>query len=241
MTAAGGDMSLEARRIVSVYADRDHDPRLDYSLDDPVNRFWYRTRCAMVLRGLRHHRVTPLNDKAVLDVGCGTGSWLSTFERWGVERGRLAGIDLSADRVAAARALLSDNSRAASADIKTGDASVLAWADATFDIVSQNTIFSSILHAGMRQRVAQEMLRVLKPGGLVLWYDLFAPNPLNPNVRPVRQSDIRSLFSGCNVQLARISLAPPITRTLLPGAPTLAACLERARILNSHYLAFIRK
>ena len=122
-----------------------------------------------------------------------------------------------------------------------GDASVLPWADATFDIVSQNTMFSSILHTGMRQRVAQEMLRVLKPGGLALWYDFFVPNPLNPNVRPVRKSDIRSLFPGCHVRLERISLAPPLARTLMPRAPTVASFLERARILNSHYLGFIRK
>ena len=66
MTTAAGDVSLEARRIVAVYADRDQDTRLDYSLQNPVNHFWYRTRCEMVLRGLRHHRLTPLNNKAVL-------------------------------------------------------------------------------------------------------------------------------------------------------------------------------
>ena len=35
----------------------------------------------------------------------------------------------------------------------------------------------------MKQAVAEEMLRVLKPQGLILWYDYHVNNPWNKDVR----------------------------------------------------------
>ena len=37
----------------------------------------------------------------------------------------------------------------------------------------------------MKQKVAAEMLRVVKPQGLILWYDFRYNNPRNSNVRGI--------------------------------------------------------
>lgn len=43
--------------------------------------------------------------------------------------------------------------------------------DATFDLVLQSTVFISILNHEMRQQVASEMMRIMKPDGITTWYD----------------------------------------------------------------------
>ena len=49
---------------------------------------------------------------------------------------------------------------------------------------------------------------VLRSDGSILWYDFHVNNPRNPDVRRVTNNDIRDLFSGCSVELHRITLAP---------------------------------
>lgn len=46
----------------------------------------------------------------------------------------------------------------------------------------------------LKQQMAQEMLRVTKPKGTILWLDFFFSNPQNPDVRLIRLKEIRTLF-----------------------------------------------
>jgi ubiquinone/menaquinone biosynthesis C-methylase UbiE len=171
----------------------------------------------------------------VLEVGCGSGNWLEILERFGARLDRLAGIDLDAGRADVCR------SRFPGADIRSGDASVLPWEGGSFDLVLQSTVFSSILDPGMRRAVASEMLRVLASGGAVLWYDFFVDNPANPNVRGVRRREIEALFPGCRIDLRRATLAPPLSRRIVPVSWTLATVLESLRLFDTHYLGMIRR
>jgi hypothetical protein len=49
----------------------------------------------------------------------------------------------------------------------------------------QFTVFTSILDKDMKRNIAAEMLRVLKPKGVIIWYDYFVNNPKNSDVRGV--------------------------------------------------------
>jgi len=69
-------------------------------------------------------------------------------------------------------------------------------------VVSQFTLFTSILSEPMKNRMAAEMIRVLKPGGVILWYDFRFNNPRNQNVRGIESPEITSLFPGCSVTSA---------------------------------------
>ena len=93
----------------------------------------------------------------------------------------------------------------------------------------------------MRRDVAAEILRVLRPGGVVVWYDFFVDNPRNPNVRGVHRRQIRALFHGCDVGLSRVTLAPPLARRIVPISWGAAMAIEACRLLNTHYLGVIRK
>jgi hypothetical protein len=117
----------------------------------------------------------------------------------------------------------------------------MPWPDTAFDIIHQSTVFTSLLDQGTKKAVATEMLRVLKPKGVILWYDFFYNNPKNPHVRGVGAQEIRALFPGCSVRLKKITLAPPIARRLVPFTWIGALLLEKIALLNTHYLGIIRK
>jgi ubiquinone/menaquinone biosynthesis C-methylase UbiE len=214
-----------------------------YALTQAVNLFFYQQRCRFLLHAMTHGGLMPLADKKLLDVGCGTGRHLLDFEAWGSQRSNLAGIDLIESRALYARAWLCTPSPGSvfGADIRVGCASSMPWPDATFDVVYQSTVFTSIIDHGMKRAVATEMLRVLKPGGAVLWYDFFYNNPKNPHVRGVKAYEIRALFPKCHVKLKRITLAPPIARWLVPLSWIGALLLEKIALLNTHYLGIIHK
>jgi SAM-dependent methyltransferase len=186
------------------------------------------------LRRLRADGLLPLGGRRVLDVGCGTGGWLSDFARWGAAAEDLAGIDLMDDRVREARG------RLPGADLRAGDASSLPWDDASFDVVVTSMMFSSILDAPMRDRTAAEMRRVLRPGGVVLWYDFFVAHPGNRSTRGMRRREIARLFPGFEARLRRVTLAPPLARPLAARAWPAAAALTALRLLDTHHLGTLR-
>src|SRR5262249_10069322 len=83
------------------------------------------------------------------------GKWFSMFDDFGAARRNLSGIDLNPDCVeTCARSF-------PGAEVQVGDATSLPWGNGNFDIVSQGTMFTSLLDPEVKQAIAQEMLRVL--------------------------------------------------------------------------------
>jgi SAM-dependent methyltransferase len=95
----------------------------------------------------------------VLDVGCGTGVVAVTAARIGA---KVTGLDLTPELLVAAR----DNARAASVEIDwhEGDAEALPFEAGTFDAVLSQF---GHMFAPRPDVVVAEMLRVLKPGGVI--------------------------------------------------------------------------
>lgn len=238
----------EVERISAEYARRKRELPTDfYSPALPVNLFFRQTRERALLSMLSREQMLPLGEKRILDVGCGIGQWLVDFETWGAVRRNLAGIDLLPERIAASRARLAPlrnddgTTVAAGADIREGNATQLPWEDRTFDLVFHSMTFSSILDASMRREVAREMVRVLAPGGVILWYDFFVDNPRNPNVRGVRAEEVRALFPEFTMRGRRITLLPPLARRLVPVSRLAAELLTEVRLLNTHLLIALRR
>ena len=228
----------EVDRICAEFARRERSVPGFYSLDRPANLFAHQQRSRGLLSLFEREGLTPLGATKILDVGCGEGQQLVDFESWGASRSNLAGIDLLESRIARARLRLT--SPTAGADLRVGDASTLPWPDSSFDIVHQNTVFTSIKDEGMKRALAGEMLRVLTPGGCVLWYDFVYDNPGNTNVKGIGASEVRSLFPGCTIRSRRVTLAPPVARRLVPLTWIGSLLLEKLIVFNTHYLACIR-
>src|SRR2546425_1473338 len=97
----------------------------------------------------------------------------------------LAGIELLPERVAETVELCPKAIK-----VHQGNAATLQFPDKTFDVVMQSTVFTSILDARMKEELASEMCRVLKPDGSILWYDYHMNNPRNPDVKGVKRPEI---------------------------------------------------
>lgn len=225
----------EANRIRDEYQRRARELAPDfYALFHRSNLFAHHTRERELREALSDHSFLPLTGRSLLEVGCGEGEWFATFERFGLDLSALAGIDLDDGRLVQAR------ERAPHADLKAGDATQLPWAAATFDLVFQSTVFSSVLDAQVRSALAAEMLRVLKPGGALIWYDFAFNNPKNSNVKGMKRAELSRLFPHCRIDARKVTLAPPIARRLVPFSWGASALLQATRLLNTHLLAIIR-
>jgi SAM-dependent methyltransferase len=227
----------ELNRIRAEYARRAQDPRLQgrYSLFRRDVQFVVHTRERAILRMLRQAGFEPLNCHDVLDLGCGAGGELPDLLRWGADPARLVGCDLLPERVLAARERLPAGTLLAVAD--GGD---LPYPSARFDLVLQFTVFTSVLDPALRQRIAGEMWRVLRPGGAVLWYDFRYAGP-NPAVRPIHPREVRTLFPQGELTAQRVTLAPPLARRMAGWSWLLCELMGALPWLRTHDLILIRK
>lgn len=226
----------ELDRLRAEYADRDL--RLSgtdrYSFFNPGDLYIWQGRQRAVLAVLRQSGYEPLRKYCVLEVGCGRGGVLQEMLSYGASPARLFGCDLLFDRLVDAHQTLPHLLWVCA------NGQFLPYPDAVFDLVLQFTVFSSILDDEIKRCLAQEMLRVLRPGGMILWYDFWI-NPLNRQTRGIQPKEIRKIFPGCQFRFRRLTLAPPLARRLAPLSWQACTLLEKLQFLNTHYLAAIRR
>lgn len=106
-------------------------------------------------------RIGSLRSKRLLDVGCGTGQWLTAATRRGAV---VAGIDISERAIETCRKTLPD------ADLRCGSAETLPFEDRRFDFVS---CLGSLEHFLNPESSLREMVRVAKGDAKIL---LLVPN-----------------------------------------------------------------
>lgn len=174
--------------------------------------------------------------RSVLEIGSGSGDNLLAFLRWGFAPERLAGIELLAERHAAARERLPLAVR-----LSCGDAAALPIAPASVDIVLQATVFSSLLDDAFQVRLAHAMWAAVKPGGGVLWYDFTVDNPRNGDVRGVPLARVQALFPQARMTSQRVTLAPPIARAACRLHPAFYGVLNAVPLLRSHVLCWLAR
>jgi SAM-dependent methyltransferase len=97
-----------------------------------------------------------------LDVGCGTGRWIRRYEQLGF---RAAGLDVTPGMLKTARQC------GTAGLLVAGEAHRLPFADGAFDFVSDVTVVQHI-PAELQPAAIGEMMRVLKPNGHLLLFEL---------------------------------------------------------------------
>jgi SAM-dependent methyltransferase len=237
MTRVSSELAAaDEARVRSVYAQRQSAADARYSCFNPGQLFILQERERRVLSILQRFGAGALATKQILEIGCGSGHWLRDFVRWGARPENLTGIDLLPERIAEARRLCPAGVR-----LQCGSAAQLPWPTGRFDLVLQSTVFTSVLDADVRRQVAVEMVRVLRPGGLIIWYDFHVNNPRNVHVRAVTRRELQALFPGCRIHRERLTLAPPLVRAVAPCSWLVSHVLSATRWLCTHHLAVIRQ
>lgn len=159
-------------------------------------------------------RYAPLEDRSILDVGCGLGMYVRAFRRFSQD---VHGVDVDAERVAEASRDLPN--------IRVAPAEDLPYPDGTFDLVLLHEV---IEHVTDDRQALAEAVRVLRapaagsPGGRVV---IFAPNRLYP--LETHGAFWRGQYHFGNIPLVNY-LPNPLRNRLCPHVRAYTRCGVRA-------------
>jgi SAM-dependent methyltransferase len=122
------------------------------------NLWWYKNLHDLTIQQLRKY--SPLDNPKILDAGCGTGGMLSALKNSGYHD--LHGFDFSVDALEYCRQTL---------DVSVKHANILE-ADKYYPLHSFDVIISHdvicLLQQGQDREALQSLLKLLKPGGIIL-------------------------------------------------------------------------
>lgn len=152
-------MSHEIEKIALRYQRRASIPKDRYSRLNPVVNLMVQERQTALIQLFSQIGLKSLADLSVFEIGCGSGANLLELIELGATPSCLVGNELLMDRLAIARARLP-----ASVRLILGDASRLDLSSASYDIVYQSTVFSSILDDRLQETLANKMWDLVKPG-----------------------------------------------------------------------------
>ena len=141
--------------------------------EDPYRRISgiYDSVFASMNRGLQNIGLSlcpPYQGMKVLDVGCGTGQFLASYQKAGCE---IHGLDPSPSMLELAKNRLGE-----SAALRLGDAAAMPYDADAFDLVASSLVIHE-LDEPTRKAVIGEMKRVVKQDGRILIID-FQPGPI---------------------------------------------------------------
>lgn len=122
------------------------------------------------------------NARSILDIGCGNALILSFLAEY---FSNINGIDYAEAMIKKAKILLPEG------NFITGEAANLDYADKSFDHVLSYSIFHYFPNEKYVFRVIDEILRVTKPGGIILIGDILDAK-YESNIKAVSNKDIEN-------------------------------------------------
>jgi len=138
--------------------------------NDPVAllRAESRARLPWITQTLNHHFQAYSSSKTLLDLGCGAGILANHLAReLPATQWRITGLDSAAPALEIARQFKPKENDACVVDYLQGDAHQLPFPDQSFDCVCAMDFLE---HVEDKERILQEIRRVLKPQGLFFFH-----------------------------------------------------------------------
>ncbi len=148
-------------------------------------------------------------EEKVLDVGCGRGLMMVGAARR-LTSGTAVGVDIwrQEDQAANKPEAALENARIEGVldrlSVETGDARALPFPDASFDVVLSHWVIHNMPEAEDRARALDEMLRVLRPGGVLVLADIANKKEYQTHLKSRGLSDIREFTGGFGTQIVGV-------------------------------------
>ncbi|HBH45849.1 MAG TPA: hypothetical protein DDX47_00570 [Candidatus Jacksonbacteria bacterium] len=158
-----------------------------WHLRNNVSIFFRQSFERSLIKALNENNI-HLDDKKILDVGCGKGGTLRHFVDLGANPTSCYGIDISDYRIQEAKR------QNPLINYQTMSSEQIAYPDSFFDIVLQFTAFSSMGSEDIREKTAQEIGRVLSQHGYIIWYDISRAKKSSQFPLPISATAIKSYF-----------------------------------------------
>src|SRR5215831_17864683 len=117
---------------------------------------------------------------SIVDVGCGPGA-ITIGLAEAVAPGAVIGVDLDQDQVSRAEALAAERG-VANVQFQVGSVYELPFADSSLDAAFAHTLF---MHLDKPAAAAAEVLRVLKPGGVLGVSERMEQGTVSANFEPI--------------------------------------------------------
>jgi SAM-dependent methyltransferase len=212
-------------------------PNLDnYSWFQSDVCLYRQERDRVMLDLLKKAGLSDLSKLDIFEVGCGFGDNLLNLIKLGAKPERISGSDIINSRVESARYRLPQ-----AVNLFTEDSSEKSSKAESFDLIIQFTVFSSILSDEMQVELANNLMHLLRKDGYILWYDFLYGNPKNSNVRGCSKRRVQELFLDSEIIFKKVTLAPPLCRSIVRYFPFTYPILNMFPILRTHSFALIKK
>lgn len=168
------------------------------------------------------HLLGDVKDKLVLDLGCGSGEEVIPLLRRGA---RVIGIDLSPELIEVAKQRL--RVEGLDAEVRVGSAYETGLADSSADVI----FCMSLIHHLDISKARGEMLRILRPGGVIILKEpvrfsrsynfvrsfLPAHEDVSTDEHPLTEDELRSFqegFQSEGLRFFRLPFVPLVLRSV---------------------------
>jgi ubiquinone/menaquinone biosynthesis C-methylase UbiE len=188
-----------------------------------------------LIMGFQAVVVSSLRDKRILEVGAGGGSLIRHLFDFGAAPEKCFGIELNDESLKIAKRLTP------AVGFAVANGGQIPFPDESFDVALQFMVLTAILDPEVRRVVISEILRTLRKGGVLAWYDFCYDSPRNPNVRGIGRREVRELLPGCRLRFWGVTLAPPIGRVAARVSPFFYQVLAQIPWLRTHCLCIAEK
>lgn len=203
-----------------------------YSINNPGNKYNY-VHLFNGMEELLKSAFPDLSQIKLLEVGCGELFWPEVFIEIGCHKENCYGTDILHQR------MIKGHNKGRQTSAVTSSVLELPFQSNSFDLLCQLTLMTSIPNHTDRIEASREMMRILKPGGYILWYDFRFNNPKNPHTKAIGKNELHQLFAPLPVKLKTITVFPPLARKIPPAGVPLLKFINLFSMLRTHYLALI--
>ena len=127
-----------------------------YNLEE---EFWWFAGMREITAAMLDPVCLPVVDRQILDAGCGTGGMMSWLQRY-AGKGDISGIDLTSTALSFCR-------QRGQELLAQASVTSLPFPDTAFDLLTSFDVLAQLPGPESDQSAINEMMRVLKPGGVV--------------------------------------------------------------------------